>query len=772
MLGLLGAWLLYPAVALLVCLGLGLLVERATGERLPGVLVLPLGMAGLVVVTQLPTYLDATAELTLPLVVAGAAAGLWLGLGRLRAAEPDRWAAGAFLATAGLYGAPVILTGSATILGYTILGDTTIHLIGADALLTLGRDFDSLPPSSYEYSLVAYYGANAYPSGGPTAAAALTSLVGIDVAWTFQTFLTLLSALMGQCLYVLASRLVPARPLRAAIAFLAAVPALSVAYAWQGSVKEVGTAFGVVLVAALMVPYLQHREGGARRALPLAVATGATIAIVGPAAVLWLGPMMAGAFVLARFPWRQALLFVAVAAVGSYQMLFDLITYVDISGGVVTAQQEFGNLLGPLRLRQAFGIWLTGDYRVPVTRRAALNDAFLVLVALAMLGGIAHVLRRRAWELAIFLGVSAVAFAYVVRQGSPWADGKALMIVSPAVMLAAGLGAAWLRRAGVAVLAVIALGVLWTHALQFHDASPAPRDRFAELQRVGERIDGEGPTLYPEFEEFAKHFIRQGDPEGTGEGWQRRFNISRASPQGAAIRFGFANDLDAFSREYVAYYRTIVLRKGFQSSRPPADYRRTFSGRFYEVWQRTDSPDVAEHVSAGSNRRPSAPVECTGARQRYAFVPRTPNVLFEVAKARLPRGWFVDAADAENVVVRGAGRVQGTVTVEQAGEYDVWIELSDRREWTVSVDDRRFAFDGRLNSRGVADRVGTVRLEAGEHSIAAERPGGSLAPGSGGQMRLLGPVALTPRDPGGLPVRTGSFQAACAQPVDWVETLR
>ncbi len=146
--------------------------------------------------------------------------------------------------------------------------------------------------------------------------------------------------------------------------------------------------------------------------------------------------------------------------------------------------------------------------------------------------------------------------------------------------------------------------------------------------------------------------------------------------------------------------------------------------------------------------------------------------MFEVARQALPRGWSVDAADPETLIVRGAGRMQGTLAVDEAGEYDVWVELSDRRDWKISIGDRRFVFDGRLNSRGVADRVGTVRLPAGQHAVSLERPGGNLAPGSGGQMRLLGPLVLTPKDPGALPVQTGSFAQACGRPVDWVERIR
>ena len=154
----------------------------------------------------------------------------------------------------------------------------------------------------------------------------------------------------------------------------------------------------------------------------------------------------------------------------------------------------------------------------------------------------------------LYVGVSVAGLGYVAYRGSPWADGKALMIVSPAVVLTAALGAVALfslrRIAGVALAGALALGVLWSNALAYHNVSVAPRDRMAELAKIGERIDGQGPTLYPEFEEFAKHFLRRGAPEGTGEGWQRRYFLA-VHRDGSGPLFGQPTDLDQFSDRYL-----------------------------------------------------------------------------------------------------------------------------------------------------------------------------------------------------------------------------
>ena len=792
-LSLLLAWLVFPLVALVASLGLGLLVERAAGAAVPGVLLLPLGMAGLVCVTQLPTFWDETAEATLPLVVLCVPAGLWLGRRRLRNLAFDPWPALAALGVFGVFAAPVVLSFAATFAGYTVLGDTSIHFIGADALLTLGRDFASLPPSSYEFSLSAYYGANGYPSGGPTAIGALTSLVGQDVAWTFQPFLSLLVALMALSLYALAEPLVPSRALRAGVAFVAAQPALVLAYALQGSVKEIGTAYGLVLCFALVPVYARQAGEGARRVLPLVVAASATVGIVGLAAGVWLGPLIVAAGALAfragaRVLLGAAALAAVVGAALNFQALADLTTYVAVSGGVVTSQAEFGNLLGPLEPRSRFGVWLTGDYRIRPTSLWTETKILQTVVWLAMAAGAFWVLRRRSWSVALFLVISLVAHVYVMRTGSPWADGKALMIVSPAVLLlagaAAGLAASWRRAAGSAVVIAVGFGVLWSNALAYHEVSNAPRDRLEELAQAGERIDGEGPTLYPEFEEFAKHFLRDGAPEGPTEGWQRRYELSKGR-DGNYVRQGLSVDIDRFTDRYMREFRTVVLRRGFASSRPGSSFERVWRGRFYEIWQRPLEDRLIEHLSVGTFRDPSGPADCNEVRRladraleeggELVFAPRPRNLLVVPAYHRLPAGWYPDATEGIVLIPRGPGDIT-MLTDVPAGEYDLWAEGSFGRGVDVRVDGRSQAtIRDQLNGRGAAEHVSRVRLEGGSHRFELLRGGGDLRPGNGGGSRFIGPLALTPPDPTGLPlqrVQPRDYAAACNRDVDWVEAVR
>jgi hypothetical protein len=117
------AWIVYPLVLAALCAGLGLLVDVLAGRRLPGVLVLPAGLAAIVVVGQFTTATDATAQLTVPLVVALAVAGAGLSV-PWRFGRPDPWPVAVAVAVFCVFGAPVILSGQPTFAGYIKLDDT------------------------------------------------------------------------------------------------------------------------------------------------------------------------------------------------------------------------------------------------------------------------------------------------------------------------------------------------------------------------------------------------------------------------------------------------------------------------------------------------------------------------------------------------------------------------------------------------------------------------------------------------------------------------
>src|SRR5690349_21528201 len=101
------AWILFPLVLLVLAVGCGLLLEAAAGERLPGTLLVPAGLAVVRVTARFPTALDSTAKLATPLVVVLAVAGCVLG--RSRRPRLDGWAAAAGIGAFAVYAAPIVL---------------------------------------------------------------------------------------------------------------------------------------------------------------------------------------------------------------------------------------------------------------------------------------------------------------------------------------------------------------------------------------------------------------------------------------------------------------------------------------------------------------------------------------------------------------------------------------------------------------------------------------------------------------------------------------
>ncbi len=325
------------------------------------------------------------------MVVAAAAIGLVAGAERLRAVHLDRWAAGAALAVFAVYAAPVVLSGDPTFAGYGILGDTAVHFVLIDRIMDAGTGLEGLQPSAYEQTLRNYF-ASGYPLGAHAALGAVRPLAGVDVAWAFQPFLAYIASMLALTITALLSRVVSSRWRAALIAALVAQPALVYASSSRAAIKELATLWLVPLLVAL-VPGITdgadrraesggRAQVGPRDVIPLAVASAASVAVIGVAVLPWLGPVL---LVALWQVWRRrprSLLSVAVPAVAfaaglavlSLPTLLDLGDYLRVTKKVVTAQQELGNLLQPLDDLQLFGVLAAGGLpAVPHGGRRALG---------------------------------------------------------------------------------------------------------------------------------------------------------------------------------------------------------------------------------------------------------------------------------------------------------------------------------------------------------------------------------------------------------------
>jgi hypothetical protein len=822
-------WLLFPLVLAATSFGLGLLVDRISGEVLPPALILPVGLAGLMVVARFVTALSQTAPLALPAILVLAVAGFASSRARLRAARPDRLALLAAVGVFCVYGAPLVLSGHPTFAGYTLLGDTGHQLSLASFFPRHGPDWGVLPQSSYRLALYNYI-VTAYPVAGQALIGVLAPLAFLDYAWLYQPFFAFVGAAMALGLYALVAPWVPDRRMRALVAFAAAQSALAVSFALQGSIKEVTGAAMLVVTSAAVSRAIAERWP-ARSLAPVAVAAAATVGALGPTAAGYLAPLL-GVFVVVwlwrtvRRPARSELAAAAVVLVLGVVSILPVLSHAStaykVNDATLSMKHDLGNLAAPLKPVQVSGVWLNGDYRYRPARHRSVNYAVTVIALAAAALGAAWALRRRALGPLLLLGGVGIASLYLFRRGSPYADAKIMMVLSPAMLLSAMLGGVALRdmgqRAiGLALAVVLAGAVLASNALAYHDAQLAPFPRFDELLRIDHRLDGKGPALVTEYDELSQYFLRDADPYSQPE-WPHGYRVSdgyRGSGLGDPERRPSIKtplDLDDLTTKYVQSIGTIVIRRSPTVSRPPSNYRRTFAGRYYEVWQRRPGTrgTVVRHVPLGRNVfEPAGRPRCGDVRRlsrearrlhgRLAYVPRPrlsatlPLEMVAVhqpipgghppgrvtrVNAAAPAGWFAYAAYPGGIVPTGQGRLDATVDLPAGGPFRLWLEGSFGRSVSVEIDGRSAGqVSHEQGNPGQYLRLSTVALRPGRHRLVIRQSGGGLAPGNGGSdssLRHIGPVVFSPplnERPAGQWVSPARAGFLCDRSLDWIELV-
>ena len=243
-------------------------MEALTREPLPGALVLPVGLAVVILAGELATLWDATAELAGPLVIALAVVGLLLA-----PPWPLRswgWPAGAAAGAFAAYAAPVVLSGQATFAGYIKLDDTATYFAMTDRVMSHARSLAGLAPSTYEATLATTL-KTGYPTGSLMPLGVGHQLTSYDVAWLFQPYLAFLAAMLALSLYAVLELAIPSRAWRGGAAFFAAQPAILFGYALWGGIKEVSGAYLLALISVLIPWTLDSRRGQAA-VVPLAAA--------------------------------------------------------------------------------------------------------------------------------------------------------------------------------------------------------------------------------------------------------------------------------------------------------------------------------------------------------------------------------------------------------------------------------------------------------------------------------------------------------------------
>jgi hypothetical protein len=809
----------YPLALALLCVGAGLLIDRASGEFLPAALLPAVGVATLIALTQLSTYAAPLAPSTPYLVLAAALAGFLLARRRvseLGARMRKRgWLLGVPLLAYLLSLAPVLLSGRPSFSSFMALSDSAVHMIGADYLIHHGQDYAHLDlRNSYGQFIRDYYGTG-YPSGADTLFGASALLLHLPLIWAFQPFVGLMLALCSGPAWVLARAAGLRGAWAAGAALSATVPALVYAYELIGSVKEIAALAMILTLGALVVGHRRWLSHSPRRALPIALVLAAGVSALGVGFGVWAlaAAAVLGVLLLSRRsqigqragrPGASAAL--ATVGAGALAVLIGAWpTWIHVSDSLHVAQNiastaNPGNLSASLKWTQAFGIWLHGSYKQPPAGAAhSLTDALIVVeLACCALGAVA-LLRARRHALAGWIALMLLAWLVLSRTATTWVDAKALVLTSPVVVLLAWSGVAALaaaparpgragghprgpRRAArtrpFAALLALALvgGVVASDLAQYHSSNLAPTARYEELAAIDERFAERGPTLFTDFDEYSMYALRHLDVGGPD------FVYPPAALAGLAGGYGRPVALDRASPSSLRPYPLIVTRRDPSASPPPAAYALLWQGAYYEVWgrRRAAKPALAHVASRG---RPLACARVLQAVRRAralrarAIAAVAPDIVHvAIARAKRPAGW---GRQRTGLAMRRAGTLTVQLQVPRPGVYEIWLQGQFMAPVSVAVDGRALAsIAGQLAGNSLVPDTATpiaVRLAAGRHRLAVSRAGFSLAPGNGGAA-VLDAVLLTPagtpaRRLQALPARAAAA-SLCSTGYRWIELVR
>ena len=791
------SWLLYPVLLAVAALGHGLLLRRILGGP-STLLVLPLGFASMIVVCTLLMGTSWHGAAWVGIVVP-AAIGLLAGRGEpaawRRAPRADwAWPAAAALGVFAIFAAPVLLSGENSFTGYSTITDIANHFDLSARLISAGRVGPSVVDSSYAESLRKLLGAS-YPTGLHSLLGAWSELLGRELAWLYQPTLAFAAPMAALGAYgVLRWARLPAG-LRAFGALIVVQPNLLYAYGLGAGFKELFAMTMILVTTAILIEAFE-RPGRAllAAAVPMLAGYDAFAGAIAP----WLGLLVVIFALAAALRWprlralgrgrRGAVVGVAalVVSLAVAHVLSSSTSFTSTPGleTVITSQTDLGNLAAPLDPLTSAGIWLTGDYRFPLSTHVGLTHALIyLLIALAALGALSALWRRRP-EIAALAGAAGITLLVVPPRTGPWVDAKIFAITGALVLALAffGLGAlAALRRWGTplawALGLVVGGGVLYGNALAYHNTTLAPRARLDEIAAIGRQYAGQGPALAPSFDEYAEYFLRNLPTVG-------RVNPPNGFP-GSAPQFGA--DIDQIDFHFVESFRLLVLRRNPARSRPPSNYRLVDRTRFYDVWQRVgDGSAILTHNDLYVGRSQRTASYCRGLAKQLAAHPGEPvrwGVQYEPftwlpTDGRWSPNWVPDPAGGA-LHTRGPGHADGAVQVPAAGRYEVWQTGSFERPTKISIDGRLVATLSRLSDYpGEAVLAGVVRLSKGSHKLEIRRGGGGLGPGNGDASgsRYVGPLYLVSTSDRGGRVISSRPRAAfricrSARRLDWVEQL-
>ena len=597
--------------AALVCVGallVGQLVLRLCGASAWSWIAPAVGLAAMMVVAvaalRLPGGALTAAAVLLVLVLAGLVSAIQ------RADQRPPWKgllAGAPVLALALV--PFLSAGHTGNLGVSFNNDMSVHLLWA-ALLRDGVVV-GLPQS--------------YPLGPHSLVAAISAGLGFLIDNVFTGLSIAIPVILGWT--ALAALSAKGFFRSAALALVVAMPYFVAAYYGQGAYKEIMQAlFALAVVLLLTRPLLKTLW----RWVPLVLLVAGSLSVYSAQGVVWIAPVVVawligllGIDLYGRGSPRHALKVIkqnllpllasiAIPLLLLLSQLPRLIQFFEAAAGTATGTGievgNLGNLTGPIALWPAFGIWDNPDFRAPPFN-PFINGMWIAFVlGLAILGTV-WCIRRGKWIIPVATVIFVLIWAYADHTQSPYVAAKAIVILSPLLLLLAALPLVeidsdrfrsprwWHLVAPLLVLVlVVKVGQSSWHALRISRVGPVAHA--SELRELRPLL-GSQPTLFLGNDDFVLAEL-PGVILGAPVVGYQTLPLRPEKPWTSGVPL----DFDSMPATNYNSYNWVITPRDAAGSYPPSGLKLVRQTRSFDLYKRVGTVAsrqvLAEGAAAGA----------------------------------------------------------------------------------------------------------------------------------------------------------------------------
>jgi len=585
--------LLACAITLVGSLVVGLAILRICGTQGFTWLAGPVGLAALMVVASSALHVPGRSMTVGVLLAVGFVVAV-IVIRRTGGLQLPWYEALTLLAPFAIAFIPFLVYRATGIFGVGIDNDMTSHLTLADAFRSQAvMDVQGVSES--------------YPLGPHALVAAIAEPLGFGTVATFAGF-----TLAGPVLLVMAAFAALRDATRLGtllVALTVGTTYLMASYYAQGSFKEVIMA---ALIIGAAVPLLPGRLAATRlKWVPLGLLLAGAVAVYSYNGVLWSGlvilgwlAVMAGGEIVRGGGVRArvsavirteavpvALAITAFAVVSVPQIPRVYAYLVDTGGGTSIEGSPIGNLIARLPIWEAFGIWDSVDYRVPLADPLT-GGVWTGLLLAAALAGAVWWIRRGDWVISLLAIVMVVVWVYLDRWQTPYLAAKgaalaapvlALVMVGPVAQRDGWLARGRSRRPAIALaVVVLAFTAVSSSVGSLRNANFGPDDHAVQLRSFAKTIARE-PVVFLGNDDFLKWIL----PVANVRAPFKAAVPDLPPPPEKGLEFGEPLDVDDVSAADLNAASYLITPRDPAGSAIPAEFQALQTTRDFTLYRRS-----------------------------------------------------------------------------------------------------------------------------------------------------------------------------------------